>query len=536
MKSFLAMSGGGDRGCVLVGILDELHEIKGEMEIGWDECAGISAGALTAAMVSQTNNETFGDMVKLLKNIFLQGGFHVVDAWVYGGQVINMLDALLYHESIFQNTPMKTLIQKHFTDNKVTKVHGDNGVGKTVQYPTALLYAMTGVMDDRFSEEKVLLSDMRYDKTKNCSVAIYGNMNGRSFSIKRTYNGKKSTLQFIFDSVKVEAPTMKKIQKNICWMLFNVIVAKNVCPQRYLHKLLLQRIVWKQGGRDSNFLKCKADAFQTLLLETINKGDYCAFIKQIKSKVSAQKKILEKHKLNLNRIGVLVEERKEMSNCENLMLNAWCDHRRIALQECRDELKTLEGKNISKENIDAFIDHNINVKTLQNRVQDLMESKEGIRWNPEFTLNKLEEAYRDFKDAKERFVEFENELNHYVRCLEVFKYIVDMFYKRMCKILRQYNNNIDFSNMKTLTMLDGEPMKYLSGGEYEEESLKVYLDFQRFIKQYAHWECNLHIFDEPGTAMSAQSLQKFVDTLQPDTCYLIITHKPIKCPIEVYLN
>ena len=421
-------------------------------------------------------------------------------------------------------------------DNKVTKVHGDNGVGKTVQYPTALLYAMTGVMDDRFSEEKVLLSDMRYDKTKNCSVAIYGNMNGRSFSIKRTYNGKKSTLQFIFDSVKVEAPTMKKIQKNICWMLFNVIVAKNVCPQRYLHKLLLQRIVWKQGGRDSNFLKCKADAFQTLLLETINKGDYCAFIKQIKSKVSAQKKILEKHKLNLNRIGVLVEERKEMSNCENLMLNAWCDHRRIALQECRDELKTLEGKNISKENIDAFIDHNINVKTLQNRVQDLMESKEGIRWNPEFTLNKLEEAYRDFKDAKERFVEFENELNHYVRCLEVFKYIVDMFYKRMCKILRQYNNNIDFSNMKTLTMLDGEPMKYLSGGEYEEESLKVYLDFQRFIKQYAHWECNLHIFDEPGTAMSAQSLQKFVDTLQPDTCYLIITHKPIKCPIEVYLN
>jgi len=58
MKSFLALSGGGDRGCVLVGILDELHEMKGELEIQWEECAGISAGALTAAMVSQTTNET----------------------------------------------------------------------------------------------------------------------------------------------------------------------------------------------------------------------------------------------------------------------------------------------------------------------------------------------------------------------------------------------------------------------------------------------------------------------------------------------
>jgi predicted acylesterase/phospholipase RssA len=132
MKSFLALSGGGDRGCVLVGILDELHEIKGELEIGWDECAGISAGALTAAMVSQTNRATFGKMIKLLKSIFLQGGFHVVESWVYGGQVINMLDALLWHESIFQNTPMKNLVKQHFQDSKVQRPFSVGTYNKTL--------------------------------------------------------------------------------------------------------------------------------------------------------------------------------------------------------------------------------------------------------------------------------------------------------------------------------------------------------------------------------------------------------------------
>ena len=121
MRSFLAMSGGGDRGCVLVGILDELQHMKGESEIRWDECAGISAGALAAGMVAQTTPETFVDMIKTLKDIFLNGGFHVVDAWVYGGQIINMLDALMWHESVFQNTAMSDLINKHFNMQNVKR-------------------------------------------------------------------------------------------------------------------------------------------------------------------------------------------------------------------------------------------------------------------------------------------------------------------------------------------------------------------------------------------------------------------------------
>lgn len=132
MKSFLAMSGGGDRGCVLVGILDELHEMKGETEIGWDQCAGISAGALTAAMISQTDVKTFRKTIKTLKDIFLQGGFHVVESWVYGGQVINMLDALIYHESIYQSTPMKNLIDQHFDVNKIVRPFSVGAYNKTL--------------------------------------------------------------------------------------------------------------------------------------------------------------------------------------------------------------------------------------------------------------------------------------------------------------------------------------------------------------------------------------------------------------------
>jgi predicted acylesterase/phospholipase RssA len=132
MKSFLALSGGGDRGCVLVGILDELHEMKGELEIRWDECAGISAGALTAGMVAQTTPPTFSKMIKELKDIFLTGGFHVVDSWVYGGQIINMLDALMFHDSVFQNTAMSNLIDKHFNTSNVKRPFSVGAYNKTL--------------------------------------------------------------------------------------------------------------------------------------------------------------------------------------------------------------------------------------------------------------------------------------------------------------------------------------------------------------------------------------------------------------------
>lgn len=124
VKSFLALSGGGDRGCVLIGMLTELYHMKGQNAIQWEEIGGISAGALVGSLIAQTDAANFEEKVKEAKTIFLSGGFHVVENWVYGGQVINLLDALLYHESVFQNNPMKLLIENNFDkENLKRKIH-----------------------------------------------------------------------------------------------------------------------------------------------------------------------------------------------------------------------------------------------------------------------------------------------------------------------------------------------------------------------------------------------------------------------------
>lgn len=124
VKSFLALSGGGDRGCVLIGMLTELYHMKRLPSIQWEEVAGISAGALVGSLIAQTDDQNYEEKVKQAKSIFLSGGFHVVENWVWGGQIINLLDALLYHESVFQNAPMKQLIQNNFKKtNLKRKLH-----------------------------------------------------------------------------------------------------------------------------------------------------------------------------------------------------------------------------------------------------------------------------------------------------------------------------------------------------------------------------------------------------------------------------
>ena len=384
---------------------------------------------------------------------------------------------------------------------------------------------MTGILDGRFSEDRILLTDMRSNLSSECSVAILGTVNDEQFSITRTYDGKKTKLKFIVNGSEKKASTLKKKQKDICASLFNASVGDKTCPQRFLHKLLLQRIVWKQGGRDSDLLKMNFEAFQAVCLETMNKGDYCAFTKYLKTKISSQKKKLEQHKNNLMKLGVVLNERKEISRTENFMLNAWCDHRRKTLEECKDKLKELQSVNVSRGNVDDFINHNVSVQVLQSRVKDLIESKVGTRWNPEFTLNKLEEASEDVNRSNNLLKSYQSEIENYVRCLETFKYILKIFYKRICKVLEGFDCDVNLMGSKKV-MLDGQPMKYLSGGEYEQESLKVFTAFKRFVSSYGYWKCNLSIYDEPGTAMSTQSLQNFIDkNLSPDRANLVIHTK-----------
>jgi len=420
-------------------------------------------------------------------------------------------------------------------DSATTKVTGPNGCGKTVQYSTALLYCVSGNMDDRFSEEKLLLSDVRAKDTNKSSVTVSGFVNDESFSIKREYNGKKTTLVFKVDGDEVKFPTSKRTQKEICEYLFNIYIPDGTCPNRFTHKTMLQRIVWKQGGRDSDFLKMSKDAFQTFLLETLDQGKYVAFIKHMKKKVLEQKKKLPVVKDKLDYYKILAEERKEVSTHENIMLKAWTEHRRRALTECRNKLSALESNTVEKTDVDNYIKHEVEKHTLQNQVKYLLESREGTRWSPEFTLTKLEEIVEETKLYQDQLDALNATVRMYVRCVETFKHIQKILFRRACDIMKRYSN-VNFLPTKTKQLTNGQPMKYLSGGEYEKESLQLYKDFHLFLQKYLLWECNVTIYDEPGTAMNTQSLQTFTDGLKKDRCSIIITHKPIKCPLEVFLS
>ena len=73
-----ALSAGGDRGAVLVGMLHGLYRIEGRERVNWRQIAGISAGAIVGGLVSQTLPETFDSKMEHAKDLFELGGFHVV--------------------------------------------------------------------------------------------------------------------------------------------------------------------------------------------------------------------------------------------------------------------------------------------------------------------------------------------------------------------------------------------------------------------------------------------------------------------------
>ena len=217
------------------------------------------------------------------------------------------------------------------------------------------------------------------------------------------------------------------------------------------------------------------------------------------------------------------------------MLNAWVEHRKHTLHECRNLLSVLQSETVDKEDVDTYILHCVNVKVLENRIQDLVDSREGTMWSPELTLSKLEEAMDEVNIYTKQLDKINEKIKHYGQCLETFKHISKIQFSRLCDTLKNYSD-VNFLPTKMKQMTNGDLMKYMSGGEYEQESLRVYVAFQRFIKEHLLWYCNVSIFDEPGTAMSTNALQKFVDGLQQEKCNIVITHKPILCNKEIILN
>jgi hypothetical protein len=115
----LALSAGGDRGAVLVGLLHGMYLKCGKSSVKWKEIAGISAGALVGAIVSQTTPDTFDTEMERAKDLFEIGGFHVVSPHSRWGSVMNAFSSVLYYDSMYTNEPMQELLEENFDVNSM---------------------------------------------------------------------------------------------------------------------------------------------------------------------------------------------------------------------------------------------------------------------------------------------------------------------------------------------------------------------------------------------------------------------------------
>jgi len=120
MPRMLALSCGGDRACILVGmvhaIFEDVKEDSADYDnVKYDKISGISAGALVGAMVAQMTKDNVTYILDQCKNIFESNTFHVVEPWICGGTIINVLYAIGWCESLFNNTALKELLDTHYT-------------------------------------------------------------------------------------------------------------------------------------------------------------------------------------------------------------------------------------------------------------------------------------------------------------------------------------------------------------------------------------------------------------------------------------
>ena len=131
MKRFLACSGGGDKGIIMVGMLLQMLKIKGKDCVDWDELAGISVGGFLVAYISQTTKDTFEPMMLTLKDAFLQNKIQVIETWSWGGQFLNFINAFLYHKSLYSNHTIKKTVQTWFHPDRVIRPFHVGAFNKT---------------------------------------------------------------------------------------------------------------------------------------------------------------------------------------------------------------------------------------------------------------------------------------------------------------------------------------------------------------------------------------------------------------------
>lgn len=121
MPSLLACSGGGDKLSLLFGILSYMSKNKKQM-CDWDTVAGISAGSIVGGVVSNTTKDTLEEKMDEVEKYIMSHTVKVTTPWVYGGTVINSIDAFMFHKGFFSHVGLKKNL-KQFFDDKHLKRH-----------------------------------------------------------------------------------------------------------------------------------------------------------------------------------------------------------------------------------------------------------------------------------------------------------------------------------------------------------------------------------------------------------------------------
>jgi len=132
MKRFLACSGGGDKGIIMVGMLLQLYKIKGKDAVNWDEMAGISVGSFLVGYLSQTTVDTFEPMMLALKTAFIENKIQVIETWSWGGQFINFINAFFNHSSVYSNHRMMQTLHEWFHPDRVVRPFHVGAYNKTL--------------------------------------------------------------------------------------------------------------------------------------------------------------------------------------------------------------------------------------------------------------------------------------------------------------------------------------------------------------------------------------------------------------------
>ena len=134
-----------------------------------------------------------------------------------------------------------------------TLVHGANGSGKTMRFVSAAIYCLSGIIDERFSGKPVYA-----DLGRNAQVTVSGKINEKSFTVNRSYNSK-TNIVFEYDGTQVVFPTIKRIQKEINYILCNIDRQQPGSPGHEMYKFLRKTVFFTQKLNTNMFSFTKFD-------------------------------------------------------------------------------------------------------------------------------------------------------------------------------------------------------------------------------------------------------------------------------------